>query len=42
MRQNLILRFPEGRAKALTFSYDDNVRDNVRNVLLRFKGDNET
>ena len=24
------MRFPEGRAKALTFSYDDNVRDNLR------------
>ena len=34
MRRNFIMRFPEGRSKALTFSYDDNVRDNVRLVEI--------
>ena len=30
MKKLIFMRFPEGRAKALTFSYDDNVRENVR------------
>ena len=34
MKHNFIMRFPEGRAKALTFSYDDNVRDNIRLVQI--------
>ena len=34
MKRNFIMRFPNGRAKALTFSYDDNVRDNVRLVEI--------
>ncbi|MBQ8894446.1 MAG: polysaccharide deacetylase family protein [Clostridia bacterium] len=34
MKHNLHMRFPEGRAKALTFSYDDNVKQNARLVEI--------
>ena len=34
MKKLIFMRFPEGRAKALTFSYDDNVRENVRLVQI--------
>lgn len=34
MKKMIFMRFPEGRAKALTFSYDDNVRENVRLVQI--------
>ena len=34
MKRNFIMHFPNGRAKALTFSYDDNVRDNARLVEI--------
>ncbi|MBE6602399.1 MAG: polysaccharide deacetylase [Ruminococcaceae bacterium] len=30
----IFMRFPEGRAKALTFSYDDNVRENIRLIQI--------
>ena len=32
MKHNLFMRFPEGRAKALTFSYDDGVEQDIRLV----------
>ena len=34
MKRSLFMRFPEGRAKALTFSYDDGVEQDVRLVEL--------
>ena len=34
MKKMLFMRFPEGRAKALTFSYDDGVREDLRFVEL--------
>jgi len=34
MKKMLFMRFPEGRAKALTFSYDDGVEQDIRFVEL--------
>ena len=34
MKKRIFLRFPEGRAKALTFSYDDNVVDNKKLIEI--------
>lgn len=34
MKKELFMRFPEGRAKALTFSYDDGVEQDIRLVEL--------
>ena len=38
MRKNIMMRYPEGRTKALTFSYDDGVRQDVRfmEILNRY------
>lgn len=34
IKKVLFMRFPEGRAKALTFSYDDDVKENARLVEI--------
>ena len=34
MKKFLFMRFPEGRAKALTFSYDDGVEQDIRLVEI--------
>ena len=34
MKKMIFMRFPQGCAKALTFSYDDNVKENIRLVEI--------